>query len=50
VKLAAVRCEINKISQLILKEHLDHCILDAMETHDHEAIEKLNEAIDKLMR
>ena len=50
VQLAAVRGEINKISQLILKEHLDHCILDAMETHDHEAIEKLNEAIDKLMR
>ena len=50
VQLAAVRGEINKISQLILKEHLDHCILDAMETHDHEAIEKLNDAIDKLMR
>lgn len=50
VQLAAVRGEINRISQLILKEHLDHCIIDAIETGDHEAIGKINDAIEKMMK
>ena len=50
IQLAAVKGEINKISQLILKEHLDHCIIDAIETHDHEAIEKINDAIEKMIK
>lgn len=50
VQLAAVKGEINKISQLILKEHLDHCIIDAIETNDHEAIDRINDAIEKLLK
>ena len=50
IQLAAVRGELNRISQLILKEHLTHCIADAIETKDTEAIDKMNEAIEKLIR
>ena len=50
IQLAAVRGEINQISKILLKEHLDHCIVDAVEHHDHEAIERMNTAIDKLLK
>ena len=50
IQLAAVRGELNKISQLLLKEHLEHCIVDAIETGDSAAVEKMNEAIEKLIK
>lgn len=50
IQLAAVRGEINRISQLLLKEHLNHCIVDAIETNDLEALDHINEAIDKLLK
>lgn len=50
VQIAAVRSAINKTGQLILKDHIEHCIVDAVETQDHEAIEELNKAIDYFMK
>ena len=50
IQLAAVKGEINKISQLILQEHLNHCIYHAIENQDMQAIEKVNEAIEKLLK
>ncbi len=50
IQLSAVRGELNKISQLILKEHLDHCIMHAIEDGDHEEIEKINKAIDQMIK
>ncbi|MBR2067282.1 MAG: metal-sensing transcriptional repressor [Solobacterium sp.] len=50
IQLAAVKGEINNISKLILKQHLDHCIVHAIEDHDHEAIEKMNDAINHLLK
>ena len=50
VQLAAVRSEINNAGKALLKEHLDHCIVDAVMQGDHEAIEHMNAAIDKFMK
>lgn len=50
IQLAAVRGELNKITKLILKEHLDHCIVHAIEDNDQEALDKMNDAIDKLIK
>lgn len=49
IQLAAVKAALNNTGKLILKQHISHCIVDAVETGDHEAIEKLNEAIDRLL-
>ena len=49
-KLAAVRSAINSTGKVVLKNHLNHCIVEAVEEHDTEAIEKLNQAIDKFMK
>ena len=50
IQLAAVRGEINSISRKILEEHMDHCIMEAIEENDMEAIEKLHDAISRMMK
>jgi DNA-binding FrmR family transcriptional regulator len=50
IQLAAVRSAIDSVSKIILKDHLDHCIVDAVETGDTKAIEELNKAIEIMMK
>ena len=50
VQLAAVRAELNNTGKQLLKEHMEHCIVEAMEEQDTEALEKLNQAIDQFMK
>ena len=50
VQLAAVRSEINNAGKALLKEHLDHCIVEAVAENDQESIDKMNAAIDKFMK
>ena len=50
IQLAAVRSAINGICEVILKDHLDHCIVDAVKTGDVQAIEELNRAIELLIK
>lgn len=50
VQLAAVRSAINGICEVILQDHIDHCIVDAVKTGDMEAVEELNNAIKQLMK
>ncbi len=50
IQLAAVRSEINGAGKALLKEHLDHCIVEAVREHDEESIEKMNRAIDQFMK
>lgn len=50
VQLAAVRSAINNTGKVVLKNHMNSCIVEAVEENDMEAIEKLNQAIDKFMK
>lgn len=50
VQLAAVDSAIKGVGRLILKDHISHCIVDAVEAGDDRAIEALNDAIDRFMR
>ena len=50
IQLAAVKNAINNTGKVILKDHLEHCIVDAVEHHDHTAIEELNKAIEQFMK
>ncbi len=50
IQLAAVKAAVNSIGREILKEHLSHCIVDAVESGDQDAIQALNSAIDKFMK
>ena len=49
IQIAAVRGSLASISRVILKDHMEHCIVDAIETGDKETLERLNRAIDQLL-
>ena len=50
IQLAAVKAEINNAGKALLKEHLEHCIVEAVEEQDKESIEKVNKDIDQFIR
>lgn len=50
IQLAAVRSAINNTGKLVLKNHINHCIVEAVEEDDEKAIELLNQAIDKFIK
>ena len=50
IQLAAVRSALNNTGKVILKDHLEHCIVEAVEEHDMAAIEELNRAIEQYMK
>lgn len=49
IQLAAVKSAIGGVSRVILKDHIDHCIVDAVKENDTESIEELKRAIDKFL-
>lgn len=50
LQLSAVISALNSTGRVILKDHIEHCIVDAVEEHDTQAIDQLNAAIDRFMR
>lgn len=49
IQLAAVKSAISSVSRVILKDHIDHCIVEAVKENDTESIEELKNAIDKFL-
>lgn len=50
IQLAAVKSAINNTGKIILKDHIDHCIVDAVENGDEQAIKELNRAIETFFK
>ena len=50
IQIAAVRAAIENIGKVILQDHIQHCIVDAVEEGDDQAIASLCAAIDKFMK
>ena len=50
IQLSAVRSAINNTGKVILKDHLEHCIVDAVQTQDFAAIDELNRAIEQFVK
>ena len=50
VQLAAVRSALDNAGKVILKDHLRHCIVGAVEDGNDDAIEDIFTAIDKFMK
>jgi len=49
IQLSAVRGTLNAISRIILKDHMEHCIVDAIEHGDQESLDSLSRAIDQIL-
>jgi Uncharacterized protein conserved in bacteria len=50
IQLSAVIAALNNTGKVILKDHMEHCIVEAVESGDKKAIENLNKAIDSFMK
>ena len=50
IQLAAVRAAITNIGKVILQDHIQHCIVDAVEHDDEQALDALCQAIDKFVK
>lgn len=50
IQLAAVKSALNNTGKIILKDHINHCIVEAVETGDKKALEDLSAAIDQFMK
>lgn len=50
IQLSAVKSAINNTAKVILKEHIEHCLVEAVEHGDHESIAELTEAIDRFIK
>lgn len=49
IQISAVSAALRKLKVMILKDHVEHCIVDAVRQGDEKTLEKLNEALDRLM-
>ncbi len=50
IQLSAVKSAINNTGKVILQDHIEHCIVDAVESGDNQALDELNKAIDRFMK
>lgn len=50
IQLSAVIAALNNTGKVILKDHMEHCIVEAVESGDNTAIENLNKAIDGFIK
>ena len=49
-QLAAVDAAIKSVSKVIIKDHLQHCLVEAVHENDDEAITKLSQSIEQFIR
>lgn len=50
IQLSAVKAAINNTGKVILQDHIQHCLVDAIESGDMQEIEELNKAIDRFIK
>ena len=50
IQIAAVRAAITNLGKVILQDQIQHCIVDAVEHDDEQALDALCQAIDKFVK
>lgn len=50
IQIAAVRTAINNVGKIILQDHVEHCVVDAVETGNKKVLDDLNDAINKFIK
>ena len=50
IQLSAVIAALNNTSKVILKDHIENCIIDAWQSGEKDALGSLNKAIDQLIK
>ncbi|WP_053983485.1 metal-sensing transcriptional repressor [Niameybacter massiliensis] len=50
IQIAAVKSALNNLGKLILQEHIEHCVVHAIEEGNTEALDDLYEALNKFVK
>ncbi len=50
IQLSAVKSAINNTGKIILQDHIEHCLVDAIQSGDMKEIDELNKAIDQFIK
>ena len=50
IQISAVRSAINNVGKIILQDHINNCVVDAVKTGDKKVLEDLNSAVDKFLK
>lgn len=50
IQVSAVKSAINNIGKIILQDHIENCVVNAVETNNKKILEDLNNAIDKFIK
>jgi DNA-binding FrmR family transcriptional regulator len=50
IQLSAVRSAITNTGKIILRHHLEHCIVDAVHNNEPDRIDELKKAIDQFIK
>ena len=50
IQLSAVDSALVSVGKVILRDHIDHCIVDAVRDNDLEAVENLKKAISTFIK
>lgn len=50
IQLSAVKAAINNTGKVILQDHIEHCIVDAVEEGNKQALDELATAIDRFIK
>ena len=50
LQISAVDAALKNVGKIILKDHMEHYIVDAVQENDLEAIARLEQAIDRFVR
>lgn len=50
IQISAVKSAINNVGKVVLKDHINHCVVDAVETGNQKVLEDLCTAIDKFIK
>lgn len=49
IQISAVNAALKNVGKIILKDHMEHCIVEAVQEEDREALQRLNQAIDQFL-
>ncbi len=50
IQISAVRASVNNIGKIILKDHINHCIDDALKTGEQKSLDDISVVIDKFIK
>ncbi len=50
VRISSAENKVRDVGRIVLKDHMEHCVVDAVQNDDREALKKLDQALTRFMR